>query len=138
MMQINPSWNTTTNVKQTNYDNYFSFSSKSRLIIPYACSVIAILPFLFLGYISMHLNGVPAITGGFVQTLMTTTGSNALRDAAAAGCLGRDQNIPKKLKDMEVIYGELIEDRKEGRLRRATFGLKDEIVALRKGGLYGK
>lgn len=138
MMQINPSWNTTTNVTQTNYNNIFSFSSKPRLIVPYACSLAAILPFLILGYSSMRLNGVPAISGGFVQTLMTTTGSSALRDAAAAGCLGGKQNIPRKLNDMEVVYGELIEDKKRGGVKRATFGVKDEIVALKKGGLYGR
>ena len=65
---------------------------------------------------------------------MTPTGSNALRDAAAAGCLGGNQNIPQKLSDMEVVYGELIEDKKGGGVRRATFGVKDEIVPLRKGG----
>ena len=64
-----------------------------------------------------------------MQTLMTTTGSEALRDAAAAGCLGGHRNVPQQLKDMEIMCGELHnEETQEGDIRRATFGLKREIV----------
>jgi hypothetical protein len=138
MMQINPAWQTTTQVTQTSYENIFSFSSRPRLIVPYACSLGAVLPFLILGYISMRMNAVPAMSGGFVQTLMTTTGSATLRDAAAVGCLGGEQNTPKSLKNMEIMYGELVEDRQGSEVRRATSGIKEEIIPLRKGELYGK
>lgn len=74
-----------------------------------------------------------------MQTLMTTTGSEALRDAAAAGCLGGERNVPRQLEDMEIMYGELYDERnQEGDIRRATFGLKGEIVELKKGALYGR
>ena len=138
LMKLNSYWNTTTNVTQSNYQNIFLFSP-IPLIVPYTCCLAVVLPFLLLGYSSLRLNGVPALSGGFVQTLMTTTGSEALRDAAAAGCLGGQRNVPRQLKDMEIMYGELYDERnQEGDIRRATFGLKGEIVELKKGALYGR
>ncbi|KAF2731035.1 hypothetical protein EJ04DRAFT_567215 [Polyplosphaeria fusca] len=138
LMKLNSFWNTTTNVTQSNYQNIFVFSPVT-LIVPYACCLAVVLPFLLLGYTSLRSNGVPAISGGFVQTLMTTTGSEALRDAAAAGCLGGKRNVPQQLKDMEIMYGELRDEGKQdGDIRRATFGLKGEIVELKKGALYGR
>ena len=73
-----------------------------------------------------------------MQTLMTTTGSETLRQAAAAGCLGGQRNIPKELKDLEVIYGELRDDGNGGSVKRATFGTREEIVKLEKGTVYGR
>ena len=139
LMKINSDWNTTTNVTHTNYQNAFSFTPRI-LVLTYACCLIAVLPFLLLGYHSLQSNGVPAISGGFVQTLMTTTGSESLRDAAAAGCLGGQRNLPRKLKDMEIIYGELRTDDEspKGRVKRAAFGLESEICKLTKGDVYGK
>lgn len=138
LMSLNSYWNTTTNVTQSNHQNIFLFSP-IPLIVPYACCLAVVVPFLLLGYSSLRLNGVPALSGGFVQTLMTTTGSEALRDAAAAGCLGGERNVPRQLEDMEIMYGELYDERnQEGDIRRATFGLKGEIVELKKGALYGR
>lgn len=109
------------------------------MVVPYVCCLAIVVPFLLIGYSSLRLNGVPALSGGFVQTLMTTTGSEALRNAAAAGCLGGEHNIPQQLKDMEIMYGELHNARnREGGIRRATFGLKGEIVTLKKVALYGR
>lgn len=73
-----------------------------------------------------------------MQILMTTTGSETLRQAAAGGCLGGQRNIPKELKDLEIIYGELRDGEKEGGVRRATFGTREEIVELEKGAVYGR
>lgn len=139
LMKINSDWNTTTNVTHTNYQNAFVFTPRI-LVLPYACCLIAVLPFLILGYRSLQSNGVPAISGGFVQTLMTTTGSESLRDTAAVGCLGGQRNVPQKLKDMEIIYGELRTDDEcpKGRVKRAAFGLESEICQLTKGDVYGK
>lgn len=137
-MNLNYYWNTTANVTQNDYQNIFSFSP-IPLIVPYACCLVVTAPFLMLGYSSLRSNGVPALSGGFVQTLMTTTGSEALRNAAAVGCLGGDRNVPRQLKDMEIQYGELYDERnEEGDIRRATFGLKGEIVQLKKDALYGR
>jgi hypothetical protein len=138
LMKLDSPWNTTIDVTKSSYQNIFKFSP-IPLIAPYACCLAAVIPFLLLGYRSLRLNGVPAMSGGFVQTLMTTTGSEALRDAAAAGCLGGGRNVPQQLKDMEIIYGELHDEGKqEGVIRRATFGLKEEIVELKKEAVYGR
>jgi hypothetical protein len=70
---------------------------------------------------------------------MTTTGSEALRDAAAVGCLGGQRNVPRQLKDMEIMYGELRNERnQDSNIRRATFGVKEEIVKLEKEAPYGR
>jgi hypothetical protein len=137
LMLFNTQWSTTTNVTQSIYENTFVFTP-TKLIAPYACCLLVVLPFLILGYRSLHLNGAPALSGGFVQTLMTTTGSETLRQAAAAGCLGGQRNIPKELKDLEVIYGELRDDGNGGSVKRATFGTREEIVKLEKGTVYGR
>lgn len=54
-------WTTTANVtRSTNY-NTFSFSSRARLIVTYAASLLLALPFLFLGLRALQINGAPAI-----------------------------------------------------------------------------
>ncbi|KAF2826764.1 hypothetical protein CC86DRAFT_20398 [Ophiobolus disseminans] len=127
-------WHTTTNVTQVTYQNIFSFSSRSRLVIPYAFSLIASLPFLFLGFRSLQRNGLPAIDGGFVQPLVTTAGSTRLRKIAAEGS-GRPHDVPTRLKEARIRYGCLDEDGKEGLSQRVGFGLEDEVVGRRAKGL---
>lgn len=39
-------WHSRTNTTQTSYQNVFSFSSRPRLVVPYAASLLAALPFL--------------------------------------------------------------------------------------------
>jgi hypothetical protein len=71
-------WHTTTNVTQTTYHKIFSFSSRPRLITPYAISLLATLSLLFLGFRSLRLDGVPAVDGGFIQPLVTIAVSTGL------------------------------------------------------------
>jgi len=119
-------WHTTTNVTQVEYQNIFSFSSRSRLIVPYAFSLLATLPFLFLGFRALRQNGEPAVDGGFIQPLVTTAGSLRLRDIAAEGS-GRPHDVPESVKEARIRYGHLPAHGAEG-LR--GFGLEDEVVGL--------
>lgn len=129
-------WKTRTTVTMTMYSNIYSFSSIYNLVIPYITCLILALPFLLLGAYSLHKNGVPAIDGGFLQVLTTTTGSKRLEVAAARGCLGGDENMPKELLEMKIRFGELIGDEEES-VKRAGFGTEDEVVPLRRRETYG-
>ena len=43
-------------------------------------------------------NGVSAIDGGFIQILATATASATIDKAAAGGCLGGEESVPKSLR----------------------------------------
>lgn len=132
-------WNTTVNVTTTTFINLYSFSSPTSLILPYFLGLAVALPFVALGLWALHSNGVPASDGGFIQLIMMMK-SAKLESEASAGCLGGGHNIPEKLRNLEIIFGELIEkDNYQGEVvRRAGFGTEEEITPLRKGVKYGK
>lgn len=135
-------WYTTVPVNITNIQEVYSFISPKTLIIPYLTCLLLSIPFLCLGLNSLRLNGVSAIEGGFLQILMTTTGSKALEKAAAGGCLGGDENVPENLKRMRIRFGELVwsrvdEDGDRGVVKRAGFGTDDEVMPLRRAVAYG-
>jgi len=75
--------------------------------------------------------------GGFLQILMTTTGSKTLERAAAGGCIGGEENVPQDLKEIEVRFGEFVGTGDGGEVRLAGFGTAGEVVALRRGVVYG-
>ncbi|KAH6892480.1 hypothetical protein B0T10DRAFT_560066 [Thelonectria olida] len=139
-------WNTTVKATRATSRNFYSFSNPIYLFVPYGVSLIVALPFLVLGIVALCQNGVPAMEGGWLQILMTTTASQKLNKAAAGGCLGGEDNIPKALKKMRVRFGELVKSEENGseresgaepRVHRAGFGLADEIIPLKKRGRYG-
>ncbi|KAF2805763.1 uncharacterized protein BDZ99DRAFT_466680 [Mytilinidion resinicola] len=135
-------WNTTVPVDTTSTHQAYSFASHRTLILPYLTCLLLSIPFLYFGLNSVRLNGVSATQGGFVQILMTTTGSKTLEQAAAAGCLGGDENVPEYLKTMRIRFGELVwsetdRDGDGGAVRRAGFGTDDEVVPLRRDVVYG-
>lgn len=72
-----------------------------------------------------------------MQIIATSTGSAILDRAAAGGCLGGDESIPQELKDLEIRFGEIIDREEPGRIKRAAFGIENEITALKKGDNYG-
>lgn len=78
-----------------------------------------------------------ATDGGFLQLLTTTRGSKVIDKAAGRGCLGGDENIPDELKKIRVRFGELIHESSKSGSRLAGFGTEDEVVTLRRGGMYG-
>lgn len=142
-----PLWNTTVEATRTTSRNFYSFSKPIYLFIPYGTSLAIALPFLVLGIVALHQNGVPAIDGGWLQILMTRTTSQQLHKTASGGCLGGEDNIPKDLGNTRVLFGELVkadEDTSEQesggqvQIRRAGFGLADEIIPLKRRAVYGR
>ncbi|KAL2673642.1 hypothetical protein Neosp_012085 [[Neocosmospora] mangrovei] len=130
-------WNTTANVTMSTSRNFYSFSNPLNFYVPYGVALLVVLPFLVWGIIALRQNGVSAMEGSFLQAVMTTTASQRLNEAAAAGCLGGDGNIPGHLKERRILFGELVGYGQGEPVRRAGFGFEDEVVALRKGARYG-
>jgi hypothetical protein len=58
--------------------------------------------------VALQKNGVSAVSGDFLQILMTTTERTRLEVVAAKSSLGRQENASKERQDMEVRFGELI------------------------------
>ena len=131
-------WNTTVPVHATTMQQQYSFFSLRTILIPYLACLLLSMPFLYIGLASLRSNGVSAIEGGFLQLLMTTTGSRELERVVAVRCLGGSENVPERLNDMKIRFGELVGDGlQEGAVKRAGFGTEDEVVALRRGVDYG-
>ncbi|CAG8953070.1 hypothetical protein HYFRA_00003265 [Hymenoscyphus fraxineus] len=135
-MQAYGRWNTTTNATVFENINVYTFSQPLNLVLPYFITLFVSIPFIILGSYALILNGVSATDGGFVQILATTTGSAALDDAAAGGCLGGDENVAQRLKDLKIRYGELV-GRRPGNVKLAGFGIDNEVIPLTKGEKYG-
>ncbi|KAM0429978.1 hypothetical protein ACHAPT_005984 [Fusarium lateritium] len=130
-------WNTTANVTMSTSRNFYSFSNPLNFYVPYGVALLVVLPFLVSGIIALKRNGVSAMEGSFLQAVMTTTASQRLNEAAAAGCLGGEENIPGHLKERRILFGELVGYGQGEPVRRAGFGFEDEVVPLRKGARYG-
>ncbi|RSL88902.1 hypothetical protein CEP51_001511 [Fusarium floridanum] len=130
-------WNTTANVTMSTSRNFYSFSNPLNFYVPYGVALLVVLPFLIWGIIALRQNGVSAMEGSFLQAVMTTTASQRLNEAAAAGCLGGEGNIPGHLKERRILFGELLGYGQGELVRRAGFGFEDEVVPLRKGARYG-
>lgn len=130
--------NQTTTVTTTVFQNVYVFSEKLQFFIPYFGTLVITIPFLILGLLALRWNGVSAAEG-FMQILTTTTGSKALEKASAGGCLGGEANMPEDLKELRVRFGELVGITGDGKrgIRRAGFGIENEVVPLRRGGNYG-
>lgn len=140
---------TVTTVSTWSSNNFYTFSHPVNLYAPYGVSLLLTLPFLVLGIVSLWRNGVPAMDGSFLQMLMTTTASKKLHAKAAGGCLGGENNVPEGLKKERILFGEL--GRAEGDadllaagvkeeggvVRRAGFGLEDEVMPLKRHARYG-
>jgi hypothetical protein len=89
--------------------NVYHFENRLSFYLPYGLCLIFTLPVLVLGLSALQHNGVTAMDGGFVQLLMTTTGRTVIEDAAGAGCMGGEENVPKELKKMRVRFGEMVQ-----------------------------
>ena len=132
-------WTTEVNATTSTLRNVYSFSNKLNLILPYYLSLAISLPLLVIGSILLYCNGVSATDGGFLQILTTTSNSKALHNAASIGALGGEENVPERLKDLKVRYGELVDDNSElnDLRRRVGFGIGNEVVPIQKGARYG-
>ncbi|KAH8597659.1 hypothetical protein B0O99DRAFT_508321 [Bisporella sp. PMI_857] len=130
-------WKTTVNATQSISINIYTFSQPLNLILPYFISLGITLPFIFVGFLALLKNGVSATDGSFMQIITTSTGSAILDRAAAGGCLGGDESVPKELKDLRIKFGEIISRGDPGTVKRAGFGAEGEVTNLRKGEKYG-
>ena len=135
-MQAYSRWNASVNATMESAVNVYSFSAPFNLLLPYFVTLVLAVPFILLGGLALHWNGVSASDGSFVQIITTSTGSAILDRAAAGGCLGGDENMPRELKDLKIRFGEFI-GREDAPVKRAGFGVESEITALKKGANYG-
>lgn len=72
-----------------------------------------------------------------MQIVATSTGSAALDNAAAGGCLGGNESVAQDLKDLKIRFGEIKAREDAENPKRAGFGTENEISSLQKGAKYG-
>jgi hypothetical protein len=135
-MQAYSRWSTRVNATRDTAVNVYRFSSPLNLILPYFVTLVLAVPFILLGGLALYWNGVSATDGGFMQIIATSTGSAVLDRAAAGGCLGGGESVPRELKDLRIRFGEFV-GRADAPVRRAGFGVESETTALKKGANYG-
>jgi len=101
------------NGTETRTFNIYRFENKLAFFLPYGLSLALAIPILVLGLIALYVqnHGVSAISGGFMQLLMTTTGRSSLEAVVTrgSGTLGGYENVSEELRRMEVRFGELVE-----------------------------
>ncbi|KAK6583365.1 hypothetical protein PZA11_004441 [Diplocarpon coronariae] len=90
------------------------------------------LPFIVLGTLSSHKDGVSAMNGSFTRIITTSCGSSTLDTAAAGACWGGNESIPEELNNLEIQFGEFIDGKGPGKIKRAGFGIEEKVKALRK------
>jgi hypothetical protein len=98
--------------------NIYQFRGKLAFFLPYGICLGLSIPIIASGLIALFVRnkGVSAITGGFVQLLMTTTGRTSLEAivARSTGMMGGHESVSEELKELNIRFGELIEDGNEG------------------------
>jgi hypothetical protein len=91
----------------------YRFRNKLAFFLPYGLCLGLGLPILALGLAAFYTRnqGVSAITGGFLQVLMTTTGRGSLETVVVktSGTMGGQENVSDELKEMVIRFGELID-----------------------------
>lgn len=130
-------WKETTQVTQYGARTIYVLSRPLNIALPYGLLFGLALPLLGLGLWSLYTNGIPAQDGGFFQILVTTSGSERLRNAAAgSGGLSGAMNLSLELRDLEVRFGEFVDGDEKGE-PMAGFGTEDEVRIIEKGKTYG-
>ncbi|KAI4644522.1 hypothetical protein J4E93_006427 [Alternaria ventricosa] len=101
------------NGTETRTFNIYRFENKLAFFLTYGLSLALAIPVLALGLVALYVqnHGVSAISGGFMQLLMTTTGRGSLEAVVTrgSGTLGGYENVSEELRGMEVRFGELVE-----------------------------
>jgi hypothetical protein len=99
--------------------NVYRFRNKLAFFLPYSLSLGLAIPIIALGLFAFYVRNqrVSAISGGFLQLLMTTTGRTELETIImeGSGTMGGRENVSKKLKRTKIRFGKLIELDKEER-----------------------
>jgi hypothetical protein len=100
--------------------NIYRFEHKLTFFLPYGLAFGLAIPIIALGLVALYVqnHGVSAMSGGFLQLLMTTTGRTEMEAAIqkGSGTLGGYENVSKELREVEVRFGELFDgDEDEGK-----------------------
>ncbi|KAH6618853.1 hypothetical protein C7974DRAFT_38251 [Boeremia exigua] len=94
--------------------NVYSFQDKQAFFLPYGLALGLGIPIIALGLAAFYTRNqrVSAITGGFLQILMTTTGRRSLDDiiVKGSGTMGGQENVSDALKEASIRFGELVAD----------------------------
>lgn len=100
---------------ETRVLNVYHFQHKLSFILPYALSLGLAIPIMVLGLFALYNrnHGVSAITVGFYQVLMTTTGRTSLETAIKkrSVSMGGSENVSAQLSNMEIHFGEFNEEK---------------------------
>ncbi|KAG9197012.1 hypothetical protein G6514_002538 [Epicoccum nigrum] len=93
--------------------NVYRFRNRRAFFLPYGLSLGLSLPIIALGLTAFYMRNqsISAISGGFFQILMTTTGRGSLEDVIVkgSGTLGGIENVSEELKNTKIRFGELVE-----------------------------
>lgn len=91
--------------------NVYRFQNKLAFFLPYGLSLGLSIPIIALGLVAFYKRnqGISAITGGFLQILMTTTGRGSFEHiiTKGSGTIGGYGNVSKELRDTMIRFGEL-------------------------------
>jgi hypothetical protein len=104
--------------------NVYRFEHKLAFFLPYGLILGLAIPTIALGLVALYMqnHGVSAMNGGFLQVLMTTTGRTEMEAVIkkGSGTMGGDENVSKELREMEVQFGELIDNDEDERNNLTT------------------
>lgn len=98
--------------------NVYRFQHKLAFFLPYGLCLGLAIPMLALGLVALYVQnkGTSAISGGFLQILMTTTGRTVVEAVLGkgSGTLGGYENVSNELRETELRFGELVTDNETG------------------------
>jgi hypothetical protein len=92
--------------------NVYRFRNRLSFFLPYSLCVGLAVPIILLGLVAFYTKNekTSAITGGFLQLLMTTTGRTQLEKLVmGSASMGGYENVTDELKAAEITFGELID-----------------------------
>lgn len=91
--------------------NVYRFRNKLAFFLPYGLALGLSIPMIALGLAAFYTRNqrVSAITGGFLQIFMTTTGRGSLEDVIVkgSGTMGGYENVSEELRETQIMFGEL-------------------------------
>lgn len=119
-------------VKYTEYRTTYHFSRPVNVILPYSLILFLSVGFVVIGILSLNRNGVAATDGGFLQLMTSSIGRTKLEELVIEYYNTHDgDRVPKALLDLNIRYGELIDEEGVG-TGIAAFGTEEETRTLQK------
>jgi hypothetical protein len=113
----------------------FVFNKKVYFYVPYGACLLATTGIYALGIWSLFRNGSSA-GNSFFQLVTTTSVSKNLRASGAECSMGGGENVPKKLRNLELRFGVFLPEYGDGDVEERIgaqaygFGTKDELADL--------